>query len=68
MSEHSVRFAGVLGEDYDLFSKSVAYHAELQDTIGSCIASHISIKDGPIRILEAGGGTGITTLRFKGDF
>ncbi len=63
MSEHSARFAGVLGEDYDLFGKSVSYHDELQDTIGKYLATNTSIEGGRIKILEAGIGTGITTLR-----
>lgn len=63
MSEHSARFAGVLGEDYDLFGKSVAYHDELQDKIRTHLAEHTSTDGERIKILEAGVGTGITTLR-----
>jgi len=58
-----MRFSGVLGEDYDLFGKSVSYHDELQDTIGKYLTEHTSIDSGRVKILEAGVGTGITTLR-----
>lgn len=63
MSEHHPRFSGVLGEEYDLFGKSVSYHDQLQDTVGTYIAEHLPEGTGKVTILEAGIGTGITTLR-----
>ena len=62
MSEHQARFSGVLGEEYDLFGKSVSYHDELQDTVGNYIKEHTAVSE-RLTFIEAGVGTGITTVR-----
>lgn len=64
MSEFDARFSGVLGQDYDLFAKSISYHNEFQETVGQQIKRYVQEKDlaNPL-FLEAGIGTGLTTIR-----
>ncbi len=63
MTPHE-RFSGVLGEDYNLFAKSVSYYDQMQDLVGKIIAefAHDSDKN-KLTFFEAGTGTGLTTIR-----
>lgn len=59
------RFANVLGEEYNLFSKAVLHHDEFQDKVAEEIKKYVSTlknKD-KIIVVEGGCGTGITTER-----
>lgn len=49
--------------DYDLFSLAVAHHDELQRQVGSRIHAHGMAVGRPLKVLELGTGTGLTTLQ-----
>jgi ubiquinone/menaquinone biosynthesis C-methylase UbiE len=58
------RFSNVLGEEYNLFGKSVPHHDEFQDAVAGSIGRHAaSLQTDTIRVVEGGCGTGITTAR-----
>jgi tRNA (cmo5U34)-methyltransferase len=61
------RFSGVLGDDYNLFAKSVPYYDRMQDVVGEQVAKYVetSGKDS-VTFIEAGTGTGLTSIRVLG--
>ncbi|MCK5332315.1 class I SAM-dependent methyltransferase [Candidatus Parcubacteria bacterium] len=63
--DYQNRFSGVIGSEYNLFEKSVPWHEEFQNTIGDKISDYcFQLKDKEkISVLEAGCGTGLTTIR-----
>lgn len=61
---NSDRFANVLGEEYNLFNKSVPHHDEFQDKVGEIIKNYVaSLQSDTIFVVEGGSGTGLTTVR-----
>lgn len=60
-TNYEERFSGVLGSEYNLFEKSIPWHEEFQNKIEEEISSYcVGLKE---IVLEAGCGTGITTIR-----
>ena len=61
---NSDRFANVLGQEYNLFNKSVPHHDEFQDKVGEIIKNYsASLQSDVISVVEGGSGTGLTTVR-----
>ena len=59
MSMTDKRFAGKLGEEYNLRTKAVPHHHRMQQLVGKTLAENF--KGTNPFILEVGCGTGITT-------
>ena len=58
------RFANVLGEDYNLFKKSLPDYDSFQDKIGDIVKKYTSsINRDTILVVEGGTGTGLTAYR-----
>lgn len=55
------RFDNVLGSEYDLFRLAVPHHDEFQRALGTTVQEHAKAQAGPIRVVELGMGTGVTT-------
>ncbi|MSR85748.1 class I SAM-dependent methyltransferase [Candidatus Uhrbacteria bacterium] len=64
-SRYDQRFAGVLGEHYDLRARVMPYHEQFQDTVKDTLADFA--KKHPeasiLKVLEVGCGTGQTSIR-----
>ncbi|MEK9158146.1 MAG: class I SAM-dependent methyltransferase [Patescibacteria group bacterium] len=56
------RFPEIGGEDYNLFKKAVPWHDDFQKKVGDFLSSYFSNREGRITLVEAGTGTGLTTL------
>lgn len=54
-------FSGVIGEDYDLLKLICPLATEMSRLVGNTIGT-LAKSDEPLKIVELGGGTGITTL------
>ena len=65
LSNYDARFSNVLGEDYNLRPLSMPYHEKFQDTLKDSLSEFAKQhKDKlELRVLEAGCGTGLTTIR-----
>lgn len=62
--EYDARFSGVLGSDYGLRYLAMPYNDEFQGTIKDTLKTHFADKpDSEFNVVEAGCGTGITTIR-----
>lgn len=59
------RFAGVLGQDYNLRPLAMPYHDRFQNTVKDVLGEFAKDhQDEPeLKVLEAGCGTGLTTIR-----
>lgn len=56
---NSDRFANALGEEYNLFNKSVPHHNEFQDKIAEIIKKYsASLQSNIIYVVEGGWGQG----------
>lgn len=60
----SDRFANILGEEYNLFNRSVPHHDEFQNKVGEIVRHYaVSLGGDTISVVEGGSGTGLTTVR-----
>jgi tRNA (cmo5U34)-methyltransferase len=58
------RFSNILGDDYNIFSKSISHYASFQKKVGKIIKNYTrSINANSIIVIEGGTGTGISTAQ-----
>ncbi len=62
MSQTENLFSGILGEDYDMLQLICPLAAEMSRLVGLAVSTYKTTESEPLRIIEIGGGTGITTL------
>ncbi len=56
-------FSGVIGREYDMLKRICPLAPEMSRLVGEAVAEFCRSRSGlPVRVLELGGGTGITTL------
>ena len=55
-------FSGVIGQDYHLLKQISPYAAEMSRLVGWAVGEFCRQAAEPVRVVELGGGTGITTL------
>lgn len=62
---YDARFSGVLGADYNLCALSIPHYYELQNTVKNVLKDFFAARNDlkEINVLEAGSGTGLTTVR-----
>lgn len=62
---YDARFAGVLGQDYNLRPLSMPYHEKFQNTVKDSLKEFAEKhkEENELKVLEAGCGTGLTTIR-----
>jgi tRNA (cmo5U34)-methyltransferase len=65
--KNSERFSGSIGEEYNLFRRAVPHHEKFQDEVGKQLRLFCEqLTKSKVNVVEAGIGTGITTIRILG--
>ncbi len=59
---YDAMFSGVIGKDYDMLKLLSPLAVQMSQLVGDTVSRHPAPPNGPINVVELGGGTGITTL------
>jgi len=59
---YEAMFSGVIGKDYDLLKLICPASIEMSRRVGETVATYPPAQNSPLKVVELGGGTGITTL------
>lgn len=62
VSKYDDMFSGIIGEEYDMLNLICPLATEMSRQVGKKVAEYQAQLNRPIKVLELGGGTGITTL------
>lgn len=55
-------FSGVIGQEYEMLKLICPLATEMSQLVGEEVKQYASLQDEPVKVIELGGGTGITTL------
>lgn len=61
-NNYDAMFAGIIGQDYQMLKLICPFAAEMSRLVGEAVGEFCGGKAESVRVLELGGGTGITTL------
>ncbi len=61
-SKYDDMFSGIIGEEYDMLNLICPLATEMSRQVGNKVAEYQAQLNRPLKVLELGGGTGITTL------
>ena len=61
-SQYDAMFSGLIGQDYQMLKLICPFAVEMSRQVAAQAAEFCAQADGQVKILELGGGTGITTL------
>lgn len=61
-SQYDAMFSGVIGQDYEMLNLICPLATEMSRLVGAMVAEYPERSTDKLRIVELGGGTGITTL------
>ncbi|MFM8342638.1 MAG: class I SAM-dependent methyltransferase [Methylomonas sp.] len=59
---YDAMFSGVIGQDYQMLKLICPYATEMSRLVGVAVGEYAQTQTTPIKVVELGGGTGITTL------
>lgn len=60
--QYDAMFSGIIGQDYQMLKLIAPYAIEMSRLVAEQVADHSRHITPPLRVVELGGGTGITTL------